>query len=567
MQTSARLVATIYVTGVLTACGGTVVQSDAPSWRIQDHPFSDVAEANYHILLAEIALQRGEYAAASKEYRAAALSSSDLELVERATRINFEFGQDQYALDCARHWYRLDADELAVHSFLSRLYVRQGKPDQAAEHLTTLYQMVSDESSGDAGYLALLDLLLDERDQTTAARAFTNLVENDQQSASAHYSLATLALGANNSPLALENARRAGQLDPDWQEVTLLISRALIAGDQVVEGLSTAEVAIADSDDFSLHIEYAFLLAEAGRGPDARQVLEELIEEHPDEPLALRSLGYLELRDKDYDSAQERFSAMLATGNYIDDAFYYMAWIAEQREDYSRALRLFSRVTSDANFVSAQIRISDILMQLGDSGAAVRHLEDIGDQNPRYAVDMIAAAGTMRGDLGDYEAALATYNRGLENYPGNEPLQYGRAFLYEQYDEIDLAIRQLRYIQKKKPDDPVALNALGYTLADRTRQYREAHRYIRKALKYAPDNPAIIDSMGWVEYRLGNLDVARGYLERAWRMSPDPEIASHLGEVMWQSGDEAGALSIWELALEDEPDSKILLSTMQRLAE
>ncbi len=331
--------------------------------------------------------------------------------------------------------------------------------------------------------------------------------------------------------------------------------------------VAQAEAVIADSGDLALHVEYAFLLAEAGREAEARQVLQELREEHPEDPLVLRSLGFLQLRANDYANAQDLFSALLATGNYIDDAFYYMAWIAEQREEYPRALRLYARVSSDNNFVSAQIRISEILRKLGDAQASVQHLEDIAEVNPRYTIDMIAAAGSLHSELGDYESALTTFNRGLERYPDNESLLYGRAFLYEQFDHIDRAIDELRHIVKSKPDDPVALNALGYTLADRTTRYRQARRYIRKALNYAPDNPAIIDSMGWVEYRQGNLDAARSHLERAWRLSRDPEIAAHLGEVVWQSGDETGAIAIWELALEEDEDSEIVKNVMERFVK
>ena len=564
MSGPARILALGFVMSVLAGCAGW---SASDSGLERERPPSGVAKTNSHILLAEIALQRGDYAAAATEYRTAALLSTNVELAERATRINFEFSQDLLALECARHWYSLDPDDLAVHSFLSQLYVRRGQPDQAARHLRTLYEMVSDDDSGDAGYLALLDLLMDEQDQTSASRAFAELVRDNSDSARAQFSLGTLALGASNSTLALESAGKALELEPGWQEATMLIARALIVGDQATEGLAQAEAVIADSDDLSLHVEYAFLLAEAGREDEARRVLQELREEHPEDPLVLRSLGFLQLRANDYASAQDLFSALLATGNYIDDAFYYMAWIAEQREEYPRALRLYARVSSDNNFVSAQIRISEILRKLGETEASVQHLEDIAQVNPRYTIDMIAAAGNLHGELGDYESALSVYNRGLDQYPDNEPLLYGRAFLYERFDRIDLAIGELRHIVKTKPKDPVALNALGYTLADRTTRYREARRYIRKALSYAPDNPAIIDSMGWVEYRQGNLDTARTHLERAWRLSRDPEIAAHLGEVIWQSGDESGAITIWELALEENEDGEFVKDVMERFVK
>jgi tetratricopeptide (TPR) repeat protein len=166
--------------------------------------------------------------------------------------------------------------------------------------------------------------------------------------------------------------------------------------------------------------------------------------------------------------------------------------------------------------------------------------------------------------MGRYDEALDLYEHRLERYPGDESLLYARAFLYERMDRVDDSIKELEALLERDPDDPVALNALGYTLADRTDRYDEARGYIVRALERSPDSPAIVDSMGWIEYKLGNHETALEYLNRAWSIDRDPEIAAHLGEVLWVMGDEAAALDIWYESLEEHPESDALREVIDR---
>jgi tetratricopeptide (TPR) repeat protein len=264
------------------------------------------------------------------------------------------------------------------------------------------------------------------------------------------------------------------------------------------------------------------------------------------------------------ESAQDRFTEMLATGRNTGDAYYYLGNIAERQEDYPRALRLYARVGTGPNVIAAQIRAASVLEELDDGQAGLDHLQGFADANPRHRSTMAMAKGNLlvRMDRGD--DAFVWYDEYLTEYPDDNSVRYQRAFLYERLDRVDEAIAELHRILDGNTNDPFALNALGYTLADRTTRYREAQRYIKKAYSQAPYNAAIVDSMGWIMYRRGKLDQALEYLQRAYRLDDDPEIAAHLGEVLWVSGDETAANEIWQGALKVYPDNELLQEIVEQ---
>jgi len=217
--------------------------------------------------------------------------------------------------------------------------------------------------------------------------------------------------------------------------------------------------------------------------------------------------------------------------------------------------------------VPARVRLSLILYRLGRTEEALSSLEQAAMSNPGVSVDLASARAELLMRMERFDEALALYSRELDRYPGDEELLYARAFLYERMDRVEDALNELRALLEQNPDDPIALNAVGYTLADRTDRYEEAYGYIKRAYDEAPDNAAIVDSMGWVEYRMGNNEAAIGHLRRAWSMSRDPEIAAHLGEVLWKSGDREGAEEIWFESLGENPESRVLQDVIDRLMQ
>jgi len=314
-------------------------------------------------------------------------------------------------------------------------------------------------------------------------------------------------------------------------------------------------------------MEYALLLLAADRPEESRLELELLLSEYPRLPGALRTLGFLEFQAGNLDLAGRYFVELVGTGLFVPDALFYLGSIAELDGDMDSAVSFYSQISSGDNLVPARVRLAFILYRLGKTEEALDSLEQVAMTDPSSSVDLASARGELLMRMDRFDEALALYNHELQRYPGDEGLLYSRAFLYERMDRVDDSLRELEALLKENPDDPVALNALGYTLADRTDRYEEAYGYIKRAYDLAPDNPAIVDSMGWVEYRMGRNEAAIEHLRRAWTLSRDPEIAAHLGEVLWQSGDRDAAEEIWFESLAENPESQVLQSVIDRLMQ
>ncbi|CAN5122568.1 tetratricopeptide repeat protein [soil metagenome] len=518
-------------------------------------------EADFHILIAEFALQRGEYEAAAEEYAQASRLSSDLELLRRATEVNYQYGQIDDALETARRWLELEPGAGEAGRYLVRLYLRAGQVDGAVEQIERL---LDGADPPEDAFMSTLALLSDVQERAMATRAMRAVARKHGASAEAHYVLAALALRSGDPALATKSARRASRLRPEWTDARLILARALVLNGQIDAGLAEARALVADKPEPGERLEYALLLGSTGRTDEARELLNDMLTADPRNAEALRMLALLELEEENLEAAEAHLNALLVSGRYPYEAFYYLGAIAEKRKELERALRFYARVRASPYVVDAQIRTSRVLLELGDGEAGITHLAEMAEVLPEHAAALTAARGQLHADMGDSDAALAAYNEGLRRHPESEPLLYARAFLLERLDRVDEAVAELRRIVESRPDDPTALNALGFTLADRTDRHREAYEHIEKALELDPGNAAILDSMGWVLYKRGRHAAALAHLERAYALAPDPEIAAHLGEVLWVTGDQAKARSIWQTTLETHPDAPAVVDVMER---
>mgnify|MGYP001812804419 FL=1 len=547
----------------LLICGLLAAGCSGPgTTRDEQAAATDATDADYHILLAEIALQRQQYSVAASEYTRAVRLSEDPELAERAARVVFNYGTYDQAVATARRWAELAPEAIDARRYLVLLYLQTGRVKEAMPHLTTLYEASAAET--EEGYAALLPLLNEARDTEAAAEAMSRLADKADDDPTARYARGFMALQAGDVETARSEAQIASDARPEWNEARMLLARAVLAGGDTEGALRLLSDQPGFRDDISLRLEYAILQLAADRPEEARLQLELLLGAHPRLPGALRTLGFLEFQQGNYDLAERYFVELMSTRRFVSDALYYLGGMSEDEGDLDTAAGFYSRVTSGGNAVPARIRLSLILYRLGRSEEALRQLEHFEEADPISAVELTGARGELLTRMGRYDDALALYERRLERYPGDESLLYGRAFLFEQMDRVDDSIKELEALLARNPDDPVALNALGYTLADRTTDYEQARDYISRAYEKSPNSPAIIDSMGWVEYKLGNHDKAIEYLQRAWSIDRDPEIAAHLGEVYWVTGDEAAATDIWYESLQENPDSEALREVIDR---
>lgn len=284
-------------------------------------------------------------------------------------------------------------------------------------------------------------------------------------------------------------------------------------------------------------------------------------------PGAVRTLGALDLDAGALDAAAGHFQDLLSTGAQSYEALYFLGLIAERRKDEERALQFYSRVAGGGYAMPAQQRVARIKAKRSGIDAGLLHLDEFGRAQPELGPELVAAKAALASSLEDEKRALAILDAGLQRYPDSLDLRMARVFLYERAGHTDSAIRDLRALLKERPGDATVQNARGFTLADHDRQLPEAQALVTAALEQSPDSAAILDSMGWVLYRLGRPAEALGYLQRAKALGNDPEIELHLGEAQWAGGDQAAARKTWQAGVERYPDDDKLRERLKHAGQ
>ncbi|MES1943337.1 hypothetical protein PC39_04422 [Salinisphaera sp. PC39] len=556
----------------LAGCAGQpakTVPVDEPPERpeaVVPLPPDPQVDLEYYILAGETALQRGYAAQAAQAYVAALDYSDDPELAQRATRIALFAGDPDLAFRAALAWSEVEPDSADAHQTAARLALRAGAPRQLETHAAAVVDLHPEGPA--AGFRELADVLSGEPGAgDVALNAVDELVSGYPDLPEAHYALGLLALRYNRLGAADAAAGRALALRPDWAEAVMLKADVLVrqgriaAADELVAGLTGSR-----SERAEHHIEYARLLLDAGRPDAAADGFERALSLDPDNADARYGLGLLALSLDQAERAEKAFAALYRSGRRRDDAAFYLGAVAESRGDYAEARQWYGRVGEGAHLFEAQVRAAATYYEQGDLARARSELQSLRERRGDMAERLYIAEGELLYKAQRYREALALYEEALSRYPGDADLLYARSLVWERLGDIDRAEADLRAVLSQEPGDPRALNALGYMLSNHSRRYEEARRYIEQALEADPDNPVIIDSMGWIHYRLGNLDKALDYLERAYARLPDPEVAAHLGEVLWKLGRKEEARRVWSDAEAEDPDHPVLRETLERLA-
>ncbi|MFO7306029.1 MAG: tetratricopeptide repeat protein [Gammaproteobacteria bacterium] len=540
----------------LAACASHVLSSaEAQDAAVAD-PSSFVEEA-------EAALQRGEYLAASKAYLRAAMDAQDELLAEQAARVAYEHRQWSIAAQAAARWLELNetSEEARRHAAFVALQLYQ--LDEAAEHLGALLETAY--INPQAGFLALLPQLAEELPEAAVTSVLQKLVAKYPDLAEAHYALAQSALQSDNFALALEHAQKARELGPYWSPAALLLARAQLLTGHGEHALETVK-AVLENDDRDTHrLEYALLLLQLGREEEGKKELAALASGDEVSVLVERALADLDFRLGNNDAAAKRYTNLVTSGRFVYESLYYLGAIAESRQNWNDALQLYSRVAGSDFATAAQMRAARIKIKQEGLEAGLKHMEDFGAARPRYRIESITARAALLAENGEPAAAIELLDQAIEQYPDVVDLRYARVFQLEATDQVNAAIDELRALLAKRPDDPVALNALGYTLVDRTTRYREGYNLIEQALRQTPDSGAVLDSMGWALHRLGRHEEALEYLEKARRRISDPEVEEHLGAVLMSLGREDEARTTLMRAIERFPEHDDLKKRLQEL--
>jgi tetratricopeptide (TPR) repeat protein len=509
---------------------------------------------------AERALARADWPSAAQQYSCAMQRSGDVALIERATRTAYDNQQLAYAVAGARRWLELVPDSEVARRYLATGLLRLYDDDAAAQQFADLLKTSYPDRG--RGYMALLGILAEERNETGAARVMDRLATADAELAEAQYARSVLWQRAEDGNRALAAARRAIELRPAWRMAELAEVRALSMIGRREEAIQKSAALSAGDDTFS-RISHAWLLLGNERRDEATAIFEELQRTGEAGNDAQEGLGAIALDERRFDDATRIFNELSRDPQNSETVLWHLGRIAEETGDRAQAARHYQRIVSGSRAVAAQIRASRLLRELGAPERAELQLDEFLAASPASTRDVIAGVGTLLVEEDKGEQAIALLDRALNLMPDDD-LLLARGFLMERLGRLPEAVADMRAVTARRPDDPVSLNALGYTLVDRSVAIEEGQRLIARALEAKPDSFAIQDSMGWALIRLGKLDEGRNWLERAWDSSRDHEVAAHLGEALWMQGRTEDARRIWDEALAENPESTPLKRAIER---
>ena len=516
------------------------------------------------LLAGQFALASGDLPTAAREFGRAARVSDDPALAAQATRVALAAKQWDLARDGLARWQTLRGEEADVWQARAIIAMHDGKTEASFQDLNRL----ATQPDG-AGWSAIAQALLNAEDRDAAGALLERLVKPELLGSKAQtwIAISQLAARLDRPVLAQSLATQAVTRFKSAETYSWAAQLKLKSGDKAGARTLFADALKKNPHDTHLRIAYAALLGELGENAEAARTL--AVGPQDDYTLAARA-AYLARADNKAMIEALYKEARAMPEPRSPERLTLLGQLAELLEHKAEALDWYQKVPADADQAfPAQLRTAVLLDDAGKSKEAMSLVHDLqaraaDDSKQLGETYMLEAEMLNRHQQG--EEAVAAYDRGLQALPDDTRLLYARALLNDDLDHVDAAVRDLRRVLELKPDDANALNALGYTLADRTSHQDEALDLIKKAMVLKPDEPAIMDSFGWVQYRLGHLDAAITQLRTAYEKQPDAEIAAHLGEVLWVSGQHDEARKVWEQGRKKDGKNKVLLETIQRLA-
>lgn len=519
-------------------------------------------ETLYSLLVAEIAGERQRYDIWLGNYIQEAHRTRDPGVTARAARIARYLNAHQAALNTALLWLQLEPDNSEALYMATTELANSGQLMEAFKYSEKLLRK---------GSTPIFQSIAARAGQTTDTQRETLMAEFDRllteypDNSQLLVGKATLLQFGNQAEEALALVRQVLAVHDDDLTAAILEARLLYQLGQSDIALSRLLTLLQrDPDNQRLRLQYARLLASIDL-PKAKEQFEILVNQLPNDPDMVFSLALVASELGDTEQAKAMFERLLAMGEHLDSAHFYLGRMAENEENFSLALEHYRQVQNGPDYLPALTQTIDIMVRLGELDGARKRMSEIRAQFPDQAPQLYMLESQALAKYQHLDEAEALLTEALTFNPTHADLLYSRAMINQQRELIDLMESDLRTIIRYQPNNASALNALGYYLADKTHRYQEAYDLIKQALDINPSDPAIIDSMGWVEFRLGNYEEAVLRLREALKAFPDHEIAAHLGEALWVSGDEAEARKVWKEGLELKPNSPIINETMERL--
>ena len=564
---------------LLSACAQTPKTAVPPqpeqAVTVAPEPVAEVApvlpnvelsdELLYEYLLTEIANQRGHKALAVEGSADMAQKTRDPRLAKRAAQFSLESGDMNKAIDAFRFWQEIEPEATMATRMLSSLLLRGGRLEEARVEFVKVLK--ADEPDVGKTFLQLYPMTASYPDKAVVLQLMRDLAAPYPEVAEAHLVVAQLALAASDEMLALNEARQARKLRPEW-DTPVALEAQLLRRSAPQQGLELLRRYLSSYPQASpIRLQYARALLEQKQYKAARDEFQQLLRASPDDVDLAFATALISLQLNDFSGAEAQLRQTLAKGGKgLDGAEYFLGQLSEAKEDEDEALVHYREVKAGEYLFSAQLRMVYLLNKRGKPDEARQHLQQAQATNNQQRVQLLMIEAQLLRESLQFAEAYRVLQQGLVKFPRHPELLYEAAMTGEKlakYDESEKLLRQLIQI---KPDHAHAYNALGYSLLERNVRIAEAVALVEKALELAPDDIAVMDSVGWAYFRSGKLDESVAMLRKAYAGNPDPEIAAHLGEVLWVRGDKDEAKKVWQDSLKAHPDNALLQAVIKRFA-
>ena len=528
-------------------------------------------EILFKVLSSEIAFQRGQWQAAYVTLLGAAQQTRDPRLAKRAAEMAIAARRPNEALVAVRLWTELapHSDE-ALQSYLALIMLG----DNISEIQPLMTQRLADAAPQARGPLILQiqRILSRAKDKAAVFNILQDIVAPYPTLVETHLALARSAYANRDPDRARDEARQALKLKPDSELAILTLAEVTPDSNEAAKLVSDFLKKYPNARE--VRIAYARGLAEQKQYEQAIRQFQTLLKEDPEDPTTVFALGILNVQISHFPEAEtylKRYLELLAA--QPDDerdptqALLVLSQIAEDRNDIPAALKYLEQVDQGESYAGVQVRRAQLMAKSGDIDGARKVLQQAQSEasNDREVLQFIQAEGQLLRDSERYQDASDVLSAGLKRFPDSTDLLYDYAMVTDKTGNYKDMETSLRKIIALAPNNQHAYNALGYSLADRNIRLPEAVTLIKKAVELAPEDPFIADSLGWAEFRMGNLDEAEKELRRAYGLRPDPEIGIHLGEILWARGKQDEAKKLWREAQSKDPKNDVLKSTLERL--
>lgn len=517
----------------------------------------------YDFLLSEVANQRGKPELAAQVYFDLAKSTRDPRVARRAADLAIASHQMEKATEAYSLWLELEPSSLQAKQTLATLLIGGGKLDAARPYLANLLESYPDKAGH--AMMQIYPMVQQHPDKVAVLNLISELAQPYPRVAEAHWVVAQAAEAAGNHALALGEVHQARVLRPDWDMAAMFEAQLLQKESPQLALALLKKYLESNPDSLGARQYYARALMAQKQYPEARTEFQRLLEQQPENAELAFAVALLSLELGELDRAEKELQQALVKGMKDEGTvYYYLGQLSEVRKNYEDALQNYRKVEEGEHVYPARLRAAYLIYKTGKMDEAREYLHQTVAQNNQQRVQLVLVESQLLQEAKQLDAAYQMLVQELEKLPNHPELLYAAGMLADQIGDHKKFEQMLRKVIEIRPDHAQAYNALGYSLLDRNERVQEGMELVEKANKLAPGDVAIIDSVGWGYYRLGDLTRSLEYLRRAYEANPDPEIAAHLGEVLWMQGEKEQAKKIWNDAQKSHPDNTVLQEAMKK---